>query len=129
MSADRELPVRRRLAIATLAILSTGFFAACGPMTPPGPGYPPDRAEYWRQIGACEQPGNGWGGVAWDHPGPTYQGGLGFWYGTWDSYKPDGYPADAGQASPEQQMIVADIVYDAVGARAWGCSARVGLRP
>jgi hypothetical protein len=38
-------------------------------------------------------------------------------------------PDNAGDASVAEQMIVADRVYDSVGAGAWGCSARVGFRP
>lgn len=62
-------------------------------------------------------------------PGPTYQGGLGFYHATWDHWRPEDYPENAGDATPEQQMVVADAVYDEVGARAWGCSRTVGERP
>jgi hypothetical protein len=82
----------------------------------------PANHDLWVRIGRCEQPGPGYRGVNWSHPGPTYQGGLGFWYGTWDGYKPSGYPADAGQATWRQQMIVANRVMAAVGVTAWGCA-------
>lgn len=75
----------------------------------------------WIRIGRCEQPGKGYRGIYWSHPGPTYQGGLGFFYRTWDYYKPRGYPADAGQATWRQQMRVANRVAASVGFTAWGC--------
>ena len=81
----------------------------------------PANHDLWVRIGRCEQPGSGYRGVNWSHPGPTFQGGLGFWYGTWDGYKPSGFPADAGQATWRQQMIVANRVAAAVGFTAWGC--------
>jgi len=119
-----------RIFAAILVALGITLLAGCGgPNTPPGPGYPADRAEYWAAMGRCEQPGDGWGGVRWDEHGPTYQGGLGFWHGTWDNWRPEDYPDNAGDATPEQQMIVADRVYDDVGASAWGCSRTVGYRP
>lgn len=90
-----------------------------------------DDVETWLAIGRCEQPGNEWGGVRWSHPGPTYQGGLGFWYGTWDSFK-QGTSAEqidnAGQATPQQQMEVARNIRDRYGYRAWGCGKKLGLR-
>lgn len=86
--------------------------------------------ETWVAIGRCEQPGDGWNGVWWSHRGPTYQGGLGFWYGTWDSFK-QGTSAEnidnAGDATWEQQMEVARKVRDRHGYRAWGCAARLGI--
>jgi len=81
----------------------------------------PKNHSTWVRIGRCEQPGSGYAGIRWDHPGPTYQGGLGFYHGTWDSYKPGGYPDDAGQASWREQMITANRVVADVGLSAWGC--------
>lgn len=98
---------------------------------PPAP--PADTSsdvDIWIAMGRCEQPGDGWEGVNWSHRGPTYQGGLGFWYGTWDTYKA-GTSAEgidnAGDATPQQQMEVARNVRAAHGYHAWGCAARLGL--
>lgn len=85
----------------------------------------PANYKLWIAIGRCEQPGKGAWGVRWSHPGPSYQGGLGFYHATWDGYKPRGYPADAGQATWRQQMTVANIVARRVGFSAWSCWARV----
>ena len=81
----------------------------------------PANHDHWLRIGRCEQPGSGYGGVNWTHGGPTYQGGLGMWYGNWDSLKPAGYPADAGQATWRQQMNVANTLAARYGFSAWGC--------
>lgn len=81
----------------------------------------PDNSEVWIRIGRCEQPGSGKWGIDWTHPGPQFQGGLGFYSGTWDSYRPSGYPDEAGQATWRQQMNVANRVANDVGFSAWGC--------
>jgi hypothetical protein len=89
-----------------------------------------DDIEIWLAMGRCEQPGNEWGGVRWSHPGPTYQGGLGFWYGTWDSFKQGTSAAgidNAGQATPMQQIEVARKIRDRYGYRAWGCARKIGV--
>lgn len=82
----------------------------------------PANHDLWVRIGRCEQPGSGYMGVNWSFPGPTFQGGLGFWYGTWDSFKPRGYPADAGQATWRQQMAVANRLLALYGTSPWGCA-------
>jgi hypothetical protein len=70
---------------------------------------------YWA-IAQCETPPG-----RWNHNSGTYQGAFGFYYGTWDSYKPAGYPAEAYQASAWQQYVVARNVASSVGFNAWGC--------
>jgi hypothetical protein len=82
----------------------------------------PKNWKTWIRIGRCEQPGSGAWGIRWNHPGPRYQGGLGFYSGTWDGYKPRGYPDNAGQATWRQQMNVANRVARSVGFSAWGCN-------
>ena len=119
-----------RIFTAIVVVSGVVLLSACGgPNTPPSPSYPADRAEYWAAMGRCEQPGDGWGGVQWDIHGPTYEGGLGFYVSTWDHWRPEDFPENAGDATPEQQMIVADRIYDDVGPGAWGCSRTVGERP
>jgi hypothetical protein len=82
----------------------------------------PPNHDLWLCIGKHEQPGPGYKGIYWSHPGPTYQGGLGIWYGNWDSLKPAGYPSDAGQATWRQQMVVANRLMSIYGITAWGSS-------
>ncbi len=69
----------------------------------------------WYRIGMCETH------LTWAWNSGTYQGAFGFYWGTWDAYKPGGFPAEAYQATPRQQMIVAERVRAAVGYGAWGC--------
>lgn len=82
----------------------------------------PPNHDLWIRIGRCEQPGSGYRGVYWSHPGPTYQGGLGFWYGTWDAFRYPGMPHSAGDASWRQQMRVANRLLRAYGTSPWGCA-------
>lgn len=81
----------------------------------------PSNHDTWVRIGRCEQPGNGYKGINWSHKGPTYQGGLGFWYGTWQTFKVKGMPNNAGYATWRQQMWVANRIYARYGTSAWGC--------
>lgn len=82
----------------------------------------PKNHDLWIRIGKCEQPGSGYKGVNWSHTGPTYQGGLGFWYGTWSGFKYPGMPSNAGYATWRQQMKVANRLYRAYGTSPWGCA-------
>ena len=80
----------------------------------------------WDKIAECET------GTNWEHTGSgnggrnTYQGGLGIWYGNWDSYKDDGWPKDANEATKYQQIVVAERIKDDHGWGAWGCSKTLG---
>lgn len=82
----------------------------------------PRNHDLWVRLGRCEQPGRGYKGINWSHTGPTYQGGLGFWYGTWSSFKFRGMPSNAGYATWRQQMKVANRLYDRYGTSPWGCA-------
>lgn len=81
----------------------------------------PDYATFLR-IARCEQPGSGEHGVLWTVRGPRYEGGMGFFHATWDGWRPKHYPGNAGDATPQQQVLVADAVRDSVGISAWGCA-------
>jgi hypothetical protein len=85
----------------------------------------PKNWRIWVAMGRCEQPGPGAWGVRWSHRGPTYQGGLGFYYRTWQGWKPRHYPSNAGDASWRQQMNVANRVARDVGFSAWSCWGRI----
>ena len=82
----------------------------------------PANHDLWVKIGLCEQPGSGYKGVNWSHTGPTYQGGLGFWYGTWSGYKYPVMPSNAGYATWRQQMKVANRLLAMYGTSPWGCA-------
>lgn len=88
-------------------------------------GLPPD--SYWDRMAYCETGGN------WHMSGSRYSGGVGFANSTWNAFGGREFAANAGQATREQQIIVANRVatqgYGGVGAAgysAWGCTARVG---
>lgn len=77
----------------------------------------------WRLLAQCETGGN------WRHRNSTYQGGLGFYHGSWDAYRPRGFPSEAYLASPAQQVAVGRRIRNDVGWGAWpACSIRLGLR-
>ncbi len=77
----------------------------------------------WDKLARCETGGN------WKHRTATYQGGLGFYHGSWDAYRPKGFPSEAYLATREQQIIVGKRIQADVGWSAWpACSIRLGLR-
>lgn len=81
----------------------------------------PARHDLWVRIGRCEQPGRGYKGINWSHKGPRYQGGLGFYSGTWAAFKEPHMPSNAGYATWRQQMWVANKLYARYGTSPWGC--------
>lgn len=96
-----------------------------------------DTIRHWIAVGRCEQPGPGAFGVRWDHPGPTYQGGLGFYWGTWrwwaSELRPGGVSVyerfpNAGLAPWRVQVWVAQHGWERYRG-SWGCHARVGWPP
>ena len=78
----------------------------------------------WAALAECESDGTG------SYNGSSgFDGGLQFHPGTWSAYRPAGYPAFAYQASPWQQIVVAERVLASQGWGAWpACSAKLGLR-
>ena len=85
----------------------------------------PQNWKVWVKMGRCEQPGNGKWGIYWRHRGPTFMGGLGFYYRTWQHWKLPWYPSNAGYATWRQQMRVANRVAADVGFSAWSCWSRI----
>jgi len=79
------------------------------------------RDSIWDRIAACETQGN------WAMRGPSYSGGVGFANNTWSSFGGNEFAPNAGQATREQQIIVAERVRARVGMGAWGCAKRLGL--
>jgi hypothetical protein len=71
------------------------------------------------RLGRCEQPGlSKYGdGVRWDHPGPTWGGGVGLYTRTWDSA---GAPYKRFSGDKWETILVADAVRDRFGITAWG---------
>lgn len=78
--------------------------------------------EPWHSLAACESD------HTWDYDG-LHHGGLQFWPATWDAFRPDGFPDHAYDATPSQQVVVAERVLDVQGWKAWPvCSRKLGLR-
>lgn len=71
------------------------------------------------RLGRCEQPGpSKYGdGVRWDHPGPTWGGGVGLYRGTWHTA---GSPYRVFSGNKWETILVADAVRDRFGITAWG---------
>lgn len=74
----------------------------------------------WQRIGACET-GYGKRPGQWTWNSGRFQGAFGFYYGTWDQYKPRGAPSEAYLATPRQQYEAALNVAGVHGYGAWGC--------
>jgi uncharacterized protein YabE (DUF348 family) len=74
------------------------------------------RADMWDRVAACESGGN------WHiNTGNGYYGGLQFSASTWLAYGGDDFASRADVASREQQITVANRVYDDNGLSQWGC--------
>jgi hypothetical protein len=69
----------------------------------------------WEGIAGCETGGN------WQMRGSTFSGGLGFANSTWSSFGGREFAPNAGMASREQQIVVAERVYARYGLSGWGC--------
>ena len=71
----------------------------------------------WDGIAECETGGN------WSMQGSSYSGGVGFANTTWNGFGGREFAPNAGQASREQQIVVAERVYAEYGLSGWGCKA------
>jgi uncharacterized protein YabE (DUF348 family) len=74
----------------------------------------------WDRIAQCETGGN------WGMQGPLFSGGLGFYNGTWDAFGGRDYAPNAGLATREEQIIVAEKIRSSVGIGGWGCAHTLG---
>ncbi|HEV3451103.1 MAG TPA: transglycosylase family protein [Acidimicrobiia bacterium] len=75
----------------------------------------------WEAIARCET------GANWSMQGPEFSGGLGIYNGTWNAFGGAQYGGDAGQATREQQIIVAERIRARYGFGAWGCGRKLGF--
>lgn len=102
---------------------ATLLFVAPAAVTPVEPAPVP---EPWRSLADCESD------LTWDEGdgglGP-FRGGLQFHPDTWAAFAPDHLPDDPAEATPAQEIVVAERVLDAQGWGAWPvCSRKLGLR-
>lgn len=58
---------------------------------------------YWDRIVPCET-------GSWARVGSSFSGGLGFANSTWTAYRPRWFPSNAGYASREEQIVVAERI-------------------
>jgi hypothetical protein len=72
-------------------------------------------------IAACETQGN------WSMQGSSFSGGVGFSNAACDSFGGREFAPNAGQATREQQIVVAERIRSSVGLGAWGCARKLGL--
>lgn len=79
--------------------------------------YRPKTGVNWDGIARCETGGN------WSMRGSSFSGGLGFYNGTWSSFGGREFASNAGLATREQQIVVAERVYARYGLSGWGCRA------
>jgi hypothetical protein len=75
----------------------------------------------WDRLAQCETGGR------WNMRGARFSGGLGFYNGTWDSFGGREFASNAGLASRDQQIVVAERVRARFGYTGWGCAPNVGL--
>lgn len=79
------------------------------------------RDSIWDAIAACETQGN------WKMQGSSFSGGVGFSNAAWDSFGGRDFAPNAGQATREQQIVVAERIRARVGLGAWGCARKLAL--
>jgi Transglycosylase-like domain len=64
-------------------------------------GVTPAQVAAWDKVNICEEGGR------WNVDGPVYSGGLGFSHQNWTRFNTFGYPTDAADATPLEQIRVA----------------------
>jgi Transglycosylase-like domain len=80
-----------------------------------------ERESIWDRIAACETQRN------WSMRGSSFSGGVGFSNAAWDQWGGREFAPNAGRATREQQIIVAERIRASVGLRAWGCAKTLGF--
>ena len=76
------------------------------PPPPPGPvdTVTPAQRAAWDRVAMCEEGGN------WQADGPRFSGGLGITRANWAIYGGLQYAADAAEATPDEQIMVAERI-------------------
>jgi hypothetical protein len=94
------------------------------PVVPPPPPAPivvdtvtPYQRAAWDRVAMCEEGGN------WQADGPRFSGGLGITRTNWSIYGGLQYASSAAQATPDQQIMVAERIQysppDQYGCASW----------
>ena len=105
---------------ATLVVIPT---PPAAPAAPAAPAVSYNGDNVWADLAKCESGGN------WAiNTGNGYYGGLQFSLGTWNGYGGAEFAAYPHQATPEEQIIVAERLRAARGYQPWpACRAKLGL--
>lgn len=113
---------KRSAAAAALAATGVGATVVAGTVLGAGVAHAATTSQ-WDQVASCESSGN-WAADTGNH----YYGGLQFSQATWDAYGGTGYAPLASEATPSEQMTVANRVLADQGWGAWPvCSREVGV--
>jgi hypothetical protein len=64
----------------------------------------PAELKAWSKVNKCEEGGD------WHVRGSQYSGGLGISNYNWDHYRPRDFPANAADATPAEQIVVAERI-------------------
>jgi transglycosylase-like protein/LysM domain-containing protein len=99
---------------ASAAVAPAGGGQAPAPVTAAGPVPASASGLNWSAVAACESGGN-WSA----NTGNGFYGGLQFTQGTWNAYGGGQYASSANQATPAQQIAVANRVLAGQGIGAW----------
>lgn len=116
--------------MTAVALIAGIFFGTLGVPHPDPHPAPYIVPEPWTSLAECESHGQ------WDYDPRTadwgtriYWGGLQFLDSTYLAFKDDDHPRYASEATPAQQVAVAERVLAAQGWQAWpSCSRKLGLR-
>jgi Transglycosylase-like domain len=79
------------------------------------------RTAQWDELARCENGGN-WNVV------DRYGGGLGIYIGTWHAFGGGEFASNPGYATKEQQIAVAERIYERHGLSGWGCKVHMSWR-
>lgn len=77
------------------------------------------RVATWDTLAQCETQQN------WNLVG-RYGGGLGIYIGAWTEFGGGEFASNPGYASKEQQITVAERIYNRFGFDGWGCAHTLG---
>jgi hypothetical protein len=84
--------------------------------------------QVWQRIAHCESGTRPPRDPNWKHNSGTFQGAFGFHYGSWDDFRPRGYPSEAYNATPWQQYRVALRIHARYRFTGWGCYKNAWVR-
>ncbi len=110
-----EAKAQAQLAVAQAEAQHAVAPAAPAPAQAPAPIPARTTGVNWDGIARCETGGN------WSMQGSRFSGGLGFANSTWSGFGGGQFAPNAGQATREQQIVVAERVYARYGLSGWGC--------